>query len=76
MKERLRKMFLEMLNQQLKTDTGISTRINLYMVEVKLLEDLLEVFTGFDSDNSNLSYDNFHDTVCNFLEEMHQTFDC
>lgn len=74
MKERLRKIFLEMLNQQLKTDRGISTRMNLYMVEVKLLEDLFEVFTGIDSDEDN--YDEFHDMVCDFIDSMHKKFDC
>lgn len=76
MKERLRKMFLEMLNQQLKTDRGISTRINLFMVEVRMLEDLLEVFTGANSENSDRDYNEFHDAICNFLEEMHRDFDC
>lgn len=74
MKERLRKMFLEMLNLQLKRDTGISTRVNLYMVEVKLLEDLFEVFTGISSDEDN--YDEFHDEICDFIDRMHGKYDC
>lgn len=74
MKERLRKIFLEMLNRQLKTDTGISTRMNLYMVEVMLTEDLLNVFTGLDSDAED--YDVFHDMVCDFIDSIHKKFDC
>ena len=71
MKERLRKMFLEMLNQQLKTDRGISTRINLYMVEVQLVKDLASVLTGCDDYCS----DEFHDFICSFVDTLHAKFD-
>lgn len=74
MKERLRKMLLEMLNRQLKQDIGISTKMNLYMVEVMLTEDLLSVFTGIDSDADD--YDMLHDEVCDFIDHIHKTYDC
>lgn len=74
MKERLRKIFLEMLNRQLKQDIGISTRMNLYMVEVMLTEDLLSVFTGIDSDADN--YNMLHDEVCDFIGHIHNKYDC
>lgn len=72
MKERLRKMFLEMLNQQLKTDRGISTRINLYLVEVQLVKDLASVMTGCDDYYS----DELHDFICSFVDTLHEKFDC
>lgn len=71
MKERLRKMLLEMLNQQLKTDRGISTRINLYMVEVQLCKDLACVMTGNDE-----YQDELHDFICDFVDTLHAKFDC
>ncbi len=73
MKERLRKIFLEMLNNQMRQETGISTRINLYMVEVQLLKDLFAVFTGMDPDDESCEY---HDWVCSMLDELHHKFDC
>lgn len=76
MKERLRKIFLEMLNQQLKQDIGCSTRMNLYMVEVMLLEDLLSIFTGFDDESGAYDYNDFHDTVCDIVDTIHAKFDC
>lgn len=71
MKERLRKMLLEMLNRQFKTDTGISTRINLYMVEVQLVKDLACVMTGSDDCDDGL-----HDFICDFVDTLHAKFDC
>lgn len=75
MKEKLRKMFLEMLSRQLNGEHGLSTRTNLFMIEVIMVEYLLEIFTGFNSEDSNLCYDEFHDAIVQFVDEMHHTFD-
>lgn len=73
MKERLRKMFLEMLNQQMKQETGNSTGFNLHMVEVQLLKDLFAVLTGMDRDDESYEY---NDWVGSILVELHRKFDC
>ena len=74
MKERLRKMLLEMLNRQFKASTFGSTELNLHMIEVMLAEDLFSVFTGIDSDEDN--YDEFHDEICSFVYHMHKKYNC
>ena len=71
--EKLRNIFLDMLNRQLKNAKGISTRMNLYMIEVELLKDLFAVFTGMDPDEEA---DEYHDWVCSTLDELHHKFDC
>lgn len=71
--EKLRKIFLEMLNRQFKIETGISTRISLYMVEVQLLKDLFSVLTGMDPDDESCEY---HDWVCDVINTLHKKFDC
>lgn len=71
MKEQFRKMFLDALNRQMKSETGISTRTNLYMVEVQMVKDLMSVFTGCDIDE-----DHFHDLACDTLDKFHHHFDC
>lgn len=68
--KRFRSIFIENLNRQLKNDTGISTRINLYMVEVQLLKDLFYVFTGSDDYS-----DTFHDFCCGIIDKVHDEFD-
>jgi hypothetical protein len=70
--EKLRSIFLDMLNRQIKNAKGVSTRTNLYMVEVELLKDLFAVFTGMDPDEEA---DEYHDWVCNTLDELHHKFD-
>ena len=37
--EKIRRMLLDMFQRQMKSDSGISTRISLYMVEVQLLKE-------------------------------------
>ena len=69
MVSRLRKMFLEMLNRQFNHDSGISTRTNLYMVEVQLLKDLLQVYTGAEQED-------LHDLACDFVDLVHKKCDC
>ena len=69
MKEKLRKMLLEMLNRQFNHDSGISTRTNLYMVEVQLLKDLLQVYTGAEQED-------LHDIPCDFIDLVHKKYDC
>ena len=74
MLEKLRKMLLEMFQRQMKSDTGISTRMNLYMVEVQLLKDFVYAITG----NAQLygeHDDEIHDACCNFIDRMHK-YDC
>lgn len=68
----LRKLYLEMLMRQLKVETGISSRTNMYMVEVQLMKDLVSVFTGCDTEDE----DQFHDYICNMIDELHHKFDC
>lgn len=72
--DKLRKMFIDMLTYQLKVDTGVSTRMNLYIVEVELLKNVFYVFTGQDPDDED--DDGFHDWVCNVIDTLHHKFDC
>ena len=71
--KKLRTILIDMVTRQLKVSTGISTRINLYMVEVQLLKDLFSVFTGMNPDDES---DEYHDWICNTLDELHHKFDC
>lgn len=71
--KKLRAIFLANLNRQLKNDTGISTRINLYLVEVQLLKDLFYVFTGMDAGEDDP--DAFHDYCCDVIDTIHKEFD-
>lgn len=71
--EKLRNIFLDMLNRQFKIETGISTRTNLYMVEVELLKNLFYIFSGQDPDDED---DLYHDWVCNVIDTLHHKFDC
>ena len=71
---KLRTMLLDMFQRQIKSDTGISTRGSLYMVEVQLLEDFVNVITG----NALVigdHYNEIHDACCDFIDEMHK-YDC
>jgi hypothetical protein len=68
---KIRAMLLEMFQRQMKTDTGISTRGSLYMVEVQLLEDFVNVITG----NALVlgdHYDEIHDACCDFIDSIHK----
>lgn len=71
--EKLRKIFAEMLSRQFKVETGISTRINLYIVEVELLKNVFYIFTGQDPDDED---DDYHDWVCDVINTLHKKFDC
>ena len=71
--KKFRSIFIENLNRQLKNETGISTTINLYMVEVQLLKDLFYVFTGMDEDDEKS--DRFHDYCCDIIDSIHKEFD-
>ena len=69
--ERLKAMILSMFNRQMKTDPGISTRMNLYMVEVQLLKDFACDITG----NVQLYGDHddeIHDLCCAFIDKIHK----
>ena len=71
--KKFRAIFLDNLNRQLKGNTGISTRINLYMIEVQLLKDLFYVFTGMDA---GIDYpDAIHDYCCDVIDTIHKEFD-
>lgn len=72
--EKLRMMLLEMFQRQMKSDAGISTRISLYMIEVQLLEDFVNVITGNAQINGD-HYDEIHDACCDFIDKIHR-YDC
>ena len=74
MVDKIRKTLLDMFQRQMKTDTGISTRGSLYMVEVQLLEDFVEVITG-GAMTAGDNYNRIHDACCDFIDEMHK-YDC
>lgn len=68
----LRKIFIHELSEQLTNDTGISTRINPYMVEVQMLKAFVYLITGKNLDEEP---DGLHDTCCSFIDEMHHEYD-
>lgn len=68
----LRKIFIHELNEQLTTDTGISTKINLYIVEVQILKAFVYLITGRSLDDEP---DGLHDACCNFIDSMHGKYD-
>lgn len=70
----LRKIFIHELNNQLYTDTGMSTRISLYTVEVQLLKAFVYLITGRHIQENEP--DGLHDACCDFIENMHVEFDC
>jgi hypothetical protein len=71
MTEKLRAMLLSMFNRQMRSDVGISTRTNLYMVEVQLLEDYVNVITG-NAQVYGDHYDLIHDLCCDFIDDVHK----
>lgn len=54
----------------MKTNPGISTKMNLYMVEVQLLKDFVYAITGTHQIGD---YDEeIHDACCDFIDNIHK----
>ena len=69
----LRKIFIHELNEQVTNNSGINTRTNLYMVEVQMLKAFVYLITGKNLEDEP---DGLHDACCNFIDEMHNDYDC
>ena len=70
--KKFRAILVENLTRQLKTSTSFGVNTNVISVENMLVEDLMMVITGMDSDDDR--YDEFHDTICGFVAEMDERF--
>lgn len=74
MTEKIRKMLLEMFQRQMNSESGISSRLNLYMVEVQLLKDFVCVITG-NAQIYGEHEDKIHEACCDFIDKIHK-YDC
>ena len=69
----LRKIYMHEFGEQLNNNQGISSRINLYMVEVQILKAFVYLITGRDPTDEP---DGLHDACCSFIDSMHIEYDC
>lgn len=68
--KKLRTILLDMITRQLKTNSGIDNRVNLYLVEVQFIEDVIICLAGDAAMNS----DDIHDWACDIVDEIHKEF--
>lgn len=72
--EKIRRMLLDMFQRQMRSETGISTRMSLYMIEVQLLKDFVYAITG-QAQLYGEHDDDIHDACCDFIDKIHK-YDC
>ena len=70
--KRLRLILADMINYQLKGSTDIGVNTNVLAAETMVVEDLMTVITGMYAEHKK--YDEFHDTICAFVEDMNRKF--
>ena len=68
--KKLRTILLDMITEQLETDTGIDNRTNLYIVEVQFIKHVIASITGTNIDDN----DKLHDWACDLVDEVHNKF--
>lgn len=68
----LKKIYMHELSEQLNSNPGISTRINLYLVEVQILKAFVYFITGRNPEDESNS---IHDACCSFIDIMHNDYD-
>ena len=68
--KKLRTILLDMITEQLETDTGIDNRTNLYIVEVQFIKHVIASITGTNIDDN----DKLHDWACDLVDEIHKEF--
>lgn len=69
----LKEILTENITEQLEESTDIGVSSSVLAAETMVVEDLMTVITGMNPDH-NKKYDQFHDTVCSFVEEMNKRF--
>lgn len=70
--KKLRPILNDMIASQLKEETDIGVNTIVLAAEIMVVEDLMTVITGMDPDSKK--YDEYHDTICAFVENMNRKF--
>ena len=71
-KKKLKPILIDMITNQLKDSTDIGVNTDVLAAEIMVVEDLMTVITGMYPEHKK--YDEFHDTICGFVEDMNERF--